>query len=337
MNKFVCMMTVVALTSGVLVNSTFAESQASSNDLLSDIKVDQVLEQSGYDADTLEEMESKDKREIAEAINKNPDLVDVNFSIMDIDNLSMLEYFTNTDDSLLFEDGFSADDVKQIRNNLKQINSLNEKEMKERYHVSSPEYKMIKKSLEKNPNYKVKKDNGDKEVTTSGSIATSKMSFAMTKVNNSTSSAPSYSMTVTYNWKTPYFVDTFSDYIGVSWGGGLNSKSISSTAKYYSGNWYTGKYTTLKNTKSWSKTETPNKGIVFSTKQSNTSATQQNKTGTIKFTLYQTKFKGYDTKVLSQFAHKILAVSGITISGSPSITIGTGYDKSAQKSSTIRY
>lgn len=329
--KLLSVVFILGLTSSLLANTTFAKD----NNELSD--VDQLLEQSGFDSETLVGMSYKDKKDIADAIRKDPDSVEISNTILNVDNLSTFEYFTNTEENELVKDGFNDDEIKEIKRKLNFIDSLSEGEMEKQYSLSSSEYKMIKQSLKKNPNYKPKKDFGEKKVTTSGNIATTKMSFSMSKVNKSTTTAPSYNMTVTYNWLSPYFMDIFSDNIGVSWGGGLNSKNISSTANYYSGNWYTGKYSTFKYNTSWSKQETPNKGIVFSTPQSRAVATQQNKTGTIKFTLYQTKFKGYDTKVLAQFAHKTLAVNNITISGSPSITIGTGFDKSAQKSSTIRY
>lgn len=333
MKKLFCAISTLGLISSFLVSPAFANE----NTDIPEGKVNQILEESGYDIETLEEMEFTDKQEIATAILKDPSLVESSNTLLTIDNISTLEYFTNTEDSELIQEGYGEEEINNIRDKIDYIDNLSKNEVKDKYNVSSSEYKMIKKALETNPEYEVNDDSGEKTVTTSGSIATSKMSFGMTKVNNSTSKAPSYNITVTYNWKSPYFVDSFSDNIGIAWGGGLNSKNISSTAKYYAGNWYTGKYNSLKYTKSWSKSETPNKGIVFSTAQARAVATQQNKTGTIKATLYQTKFKGYDTKVISQFAHKIVTVSNITISGTPSITIGTGFDKSAQKASTIKY
>lgn len=93
-------------------------------------------------------------------------------------------------------------------------------------------------------------------------------------------------------------------------------------------------------------TETAQAGIEFEFPQAvaNLSSTvaPKTKSGYAKFTLYQTKFRGYDTKVLSNYCHKIIAIGGATISISASgpsvgISIGYAYDKTAQKASTIRY
>ncbi len=306
------------------------------------LKSDNILKEFGYDSNVLLEMSYEDKNEIAESILKNPDKIEMTCAYLNVNNIELFEYYTNTKDDVLIAQGLKAEEIKKIRNSMDKIKLLTEEQFVNQFNSSKAEYILIMKSLEKNPNYKNKK-RGNRKVTTSGTIATSTMTYSMTSLNKSTSAAPSYAITITYNWLKPYFTDVFDDSIALAWGGGLNSKSVSSAANYYEGNYYTNRYGAIKQTVAWSKNETAQVGIVFTTPQSKKSATQQNKTGTIKATLYQTKYQGFDTKVLSQFGHKVLALSGGSISvgtdrvGVASINVTTNYDTSTQKSITVRY
>ena len=66
------------------------------------------------------------------------------------------------------------------------------------------------------------------------------------------------------------------------------------------------------------------------------------RSGYAQFTLYQTKKQGYDTKVLSNYCHRVISVGsasiGFSVSGpSVGLSIGSAYDTTEQKKSSISY
>lgn len=335
MKKTLCTLLIIGTLITLPTNFTSVKALTGSSE------VDTILQSIGYDEDILGEMEMADKLEIADAVSKDPTSVEVQTSVLSINNISLLEYYTNTEESELVESGLTVEEIDKIKDKIEDLNEMSENKIKEAYDVSSSEAKMIKMATKKNPKY-IKKDIKGKEVTTSGSISTSEMTFYQTVSNKSTSTAPSYDVTISYNWAKPYFTDIFTDSLGVAWGGNMNVKNVSSTAKYYYGNYWNGAYSDLKQTTSWSRVDTPNKGIEFQTPQSKNGAAWQNKTGTIKATVYQTKFQGYDTLIISQFGHKMLSLTGagVSISGSgPSVSLSftTAYDTSPQRRATVGY
>ena len=84
----------------------------------------------------------------------------------------------------------------------------------------------------------------------------------------------------------------------------------------------------------------PNQGIEFSFPQGK--AYCKTKRGIAQFMLYQTKERGLDTKLVSQYCHRVFSVQSadISITSSdvgPSISITTAWDATAQKRTTIGY
>jgi len=84
----------------------------------------------------------------------------------------------------------------------------------------------------------------------------------------------------------------------------------------------------------------PNKGIEFFFPQSK--ADCKTKRGIAKFMLYQTKERGYDTQLVSQYCHRVFSIESADISISAtdvgaSIGITTAWDVSPQKQKMIGY
>lgn len=111
-------------------------------------------------------------------------------------------------------------------------------------------------------------------------------------------------------------MEYFSNKIAVAWGGGLNVKNIKSNAKYYDVRGIIKyKHKKFYTSRKWSYTETPQTGIVFTTLQSINHGIwgTRMKSGYVKFKLYQTKRKGYETNCVAQYGHKLIGFGSVTI------------------------
>lgn len=143
-----------------------------------------------------------------------------------------------------------------------------------------------------------------------------------------------------------YNLALFEDKIAVAWGGGLNSKDYSSLIFYYDWAEVGGDFGDFYTRQSANKEETIQAGLELEFPQAVykdlVSPMPKTKTGYIQFTLYQTQFQGYDTKVISRYCHKVISVGGgsidISVTGaSVSLDIGYGYDTTAQAEKIIGY
>ncbi|WP_416147636.1 hypothetical protein ACM26V_15520 [Salipaludibacillus sp. HK11] len=316
--------------------SIIADKSIASDEHLNSVEVENVLIEYGYESEDLNYYTDENKLELAEVILEDPEKLEVNTTYVTVDNVATIEYYTNTSDEELFANGATEEEIDLIREKLKKLLEQPVEEIKENYNLSNGEVGLIKNAVEENPNYVAPEDFGSKEVTASAQIATSKLSFTQSVKNNSTSTKPNYKVTLNHNWKTPFFFDIVSDNVAAAWGGNLDVKGISGLVFYNKGDWYSGKFGSGIGSVAPSSTVTPNKGIVFSFKQKLTGRNQA-KSGTYNFTVFQNKKKGYSTSLVSQYAHKRMTVSNISISKTPTITIGTGKDVSAQRKANINY
>lgn len=170
------------------------------------------------------------------------------------------------------------------------------------------------------------------------------MEYTQDVFKQSTSSGPAYRVYLSYNWKNVYALALFDDKIAVAWGGGLNLKDYSSVILYYDWNEVGGNFGDFYTRIAATKEETIQAGVELEFPQALyiklTTTRPKTKAGFIQFTLYQTQFQGYDTKVISRYCHKVISVGGssieISVAGpAVSMDIGYGYDKTAQAESTI--
>lgn len=178
-----------------------------------------------------------------------------------------------------------------------------------------------------------------------------KMKYTQTVINNSTAKKPMYNVKLYFSWKpkvgrVPYF----NDRIAVAWGGNLNrGKMLSKRIRYQNMESYYGLRGKTYYSKYYSPgvSDTPNKGVIFSAKQFRVfyknGKKQQGilKNGYMSFNLYQNKKQGYDTRIISRYCYRKIKIgSSISFTGSGAsvgIEIGTGYEKSPQRTRTIRY
>ncbi|MDE5974755.1 MAG: hypothetical protein K2G73_08820 [Eubacterium sp.] len=305
---------------------------------------DMLLVNYGYPEESIDALSLEQRKELVKALNDNPDNVKIETSVLELDNLAEIESFMGTSDDVLVEMGADLSAIISNRYELNEISKQTDVEIAAERDISLTEAKYLKKSIEKGRSEDNSYDCKDKDnaITASGSISSSKLTYTQLYSNKSTSTAPSYNVTLTYNWISPYTLTIFTDEIVTAWGGNLNSSNISAKASYYYDRGT--KWDTYFKQNAMTINETVNKGIEFKFPQSIAGLSTQvrTKTGSATFNIYQTKMQGYDTKILSQYCHRVLSVGsasiGISASGpSVGISVGGAWDTSPQRSTTIRY
>lgn len=304
-----------------------------------------LLVQNGYTIETAEALPEDTRNEIAENLLNNPDLVDISTTFLEVDTLSEVESFVSHTDEELIDMGADKTNISANRNEINKMINMTDKDLREKYNYDDLEIKLFKKAVENGQNIKngkmKKPSKADTSVNASGTIASSKLSFTQTRTNYSSSTAPNYRIENSFSWITPFQLSLFNDTIVVAWGGGLNLDNYATlgNAKYYAPNNNLSAWTDkLLTTTAMSKDQTVQKGIKFNFHQA---AQGRVRNGYSTATIYQTKFQGYDTNVVSMYAHRLLqpnASISISASGaSVSISASSSYDTSSQRSSTIRY
>lgn len=298
----------------------------------------EYLMRKGYPEEVLDNYNEKELKLVADSIKRKNGKNTIEWSMLEVDNLEELQEVVNTPNDKLKKYGMSDRDIASARKEVIVLRNKSDSYLKKQYDLTDVEVRYLRRALTENKKYHRKDIN--KKAQLSGTISSSKLSFSMLKTVNS-SKKPNYTIKVSYNWLNPYYLEAFSDKIAVAWGGGLNVKSIDSNAKYYKikGLAPNYKYNGYKTSKDWSYTERPQKGVVFTAKQStnNGLTTTRMKSGYVKFTLYQDKFKGYSTNCVAQYGHKQIGIGNVNISATPSVSITGSYDRTNTIKRALKY
>lgn len=341
MKKVMSLLVVFALIFSFATVSVYAADEAT-------VDSEAILVENGFSEDNIDALSETVKEELVQALEENPDAVDIKTTVLEIDNLAEVESFLSYTDQELIDMGADPDAVIAARRELEEESNKTEAQIAEAKNVSLAEAKYFKKAIDKghsnykNKSYKSKKS--ENPVTASGSISTTKLTYTQSVTNQSTSTQPKYKVNFAYTWKTVYDLAVFTDEIVAGWGGNLNTQSISSTSSYYD---WGSSWGSFYKSQAMSKVETPNAGIEFKFPQALAYCNLWNnrpktKTGSATFTLYQTKKQGYDTKVISVYCHRVISLSSASIGFSKSgpsigLSIGGAWDQSPQKATTIGY
>ena len=314
------------------------------NSDLSPIKVtgdnaNSILSDFGYEEAFIVDLMEEEKINLATAILQNPDNVQVVQTVNHIDEISALEYIVNTTDEELTNQGMDQTELSYIRDNIENLRSMSDEQLKEKYKRNDEQVKLLRMALNENDNYYNKEITGT-AVTSSGSITVSEMDFSLTKYDNrsSTCKPVSYRVLIHFNWNViPLFA--MRDEIGLSWGGNLNSMDIS--REYFDS--YdrqfckTGTETDYRRETTFNKkgalsglTQTPNTGILFWHEGASLlieDTRSEINRGYLYVTLYQNQRQNYDTKALTRYGHKVFAPSvSMKLTSLPDIELGWGYD-----------
>jgi len=179
-----------------------------------------------------------------------------------------------------------------------------------------------------------------------GQIAPAKLMLTLSSYAVSTT-RPDYSLRVYFNWSSPFIWDIHTDKVIIAWGGALLQTQALQNISYYKlvafggyGDYFSTQPATYQEI-------APNAmGIYYFPQTYTIMAPNPNagsgriKSGSINFSLSQTRFDGRDTKVVAYYAHQISSIVGsISFTGTqvtPGVSIGTGYD-TMYAETAIRY
>lgn len=329
----------LAISISFVFSSNVYASEESKRD--GDVNYEQLLIKKGYNPEMVKNMDDNSRKIIGDALNENPENVDLQSTCMEIDSFDEMEEVLS-----ITEEEVSEEDLEYYREYVKSIEELSEKTDKKlisENNMSKAQTKIFREIVEDSSAIDNNKKNVEEEVTASGSISSSKLSYDQSVVNQSKNNKPKYTVCIVFTWKSPFEIGCYNDKVCCAWGGNLATGYSAATAKYY--DWHGviynrvwGKY---KGKKVLKFEETAiNKALTYSVPQGNGNGAKV-KTGAMIFYLYQnTKNKRRATKVISRYCHKVISIKSDSISVSKSgisFSIGGAYDKSSQASSSITY
>lgn len=297
--------------------------------------MDQILSDNGFDDEQIELMDDDDKLNTAEKLLINPDLVQNDSTVLEINEFELIEKIVNTPNEELIKQGFDEDFLEKFNERLDFWNASSDEDLMEIYNRDISDIQLLRLAYKSKESFDIKEITSTK-VTSSGSIAATQLYFAQT-CNKSTrcDGKLSYRVIWTFKWHKLPFMDMLTDEIAVAWGGGLYTENPTSdyTYCYLNGNTthYSAHYV-----------EGPvDAGYRFWTHQANSDWNvpyNQLWKGTAALTLVQNGSRqGKKTKVISQYGHGVFCPGSISISPSPSISFSSGWDYSEQERTSIDY
>lgn len=333
--------TIIAVNAVNLFDVNAASNNAKNSQMI------EKLIRAGYYKETAEALSDDEIKNVYESISGGKD-VSIATCATEVDNLHEIESFLSCTEDELVNMGANKNEIKETKKSLDELFRMKDSEMIKEYGIDKTEVKALRKTKENAKKNKLKNTDKKKiknEVNASGSISSSKLTYTQTVVNNSKKKKPNYRATLSYSWKKAYILAPFKDEIVVGWGGNLNCKDYKGRASYRTYKDFTCEWTGRGASafKKMSTEVTPNAGIEFIFPQSTNGGETYRKSnaGSASVTVYQTKKKGYETTLISRYCHRVLKLGGgISISASgPSVTVsvGEGWDKSAQKKTVIGY
>lgn len=341
MKKIITLLTTLIIFSTFTSNILASQTSTKVND-------EQILIQNGLAKENLEALTKEDKQQLIEILKEDKDKVQINSTVMEIDNLAEIEAFMNLSEEALIANGADSEKVKAARNELSEYFNMSDEELAKELDTSMIEARYIKKAIEKARNKidgnQPKEIRDENLVNASGSISSTKLTYSQAVTNLSTSTRPIYKVNVAYTWKTVYALSIYSDTIAACWGGGLVTSNISSAAAYYDAT--SSSFSSYNKTISMTKEETIQAGIKFRFPQAvmpknPAYPTSKTRNGSATFTIYQLQKQGYATQVASRYCHRSVRLesTSISFSTSPTVSINVGgaWDTSAQSVSTISY
>lgn len=310
-------------------NRTLQATEANATDILLNY---------GYEKNQFKFLQNEQRLIIAKALLINPELVKRKKIITRIDELSLLEKVVNLSDEKLLELGMTKKDILETREQIEKIASMDNKQIMDEYNKSEAEAKLIKEAITPQKEYFLKSKKGIM-ATASGSAGNADIEVAnwVVDLSGQECGAVAYYVTSTFEWLEG-FVWRLDDQFLTCWGGGLNSKNITGTAYYTNGYPVENFETTTRELKVLH--QDPNLTVNFKVPclSDEGNALYAGTTGMV---IFQNEKNNFSTKVLSEYAHKYLAVAGAGFSVSTSgdlgfsVSLSLGYSSSGQAEEII--
>jgi hypothetical protein len=330
--------------------SVFASEDVDTGELTQSEQKELLLDE-GFTEATLEALPEEEVEAISEAIADDPSNVDIQTTTMGIDQLAEIEEFMSLTDADLIANGANLENVEASREQIETMYELSNEELVAEYGISKAEAKLFDKAVEHGLSALDEGSNDvidtAPDVETSGSIASSKLTFTLAVTTEKTATYPvRYIVKTAFSLKSPFALALFDDKIATYWGGGLNVVSESGSAVYQkTKSRRVGKegivYDVVSGsvTKKMASEETPNAVIMYTFPQSyNHGKVLSGYTSQV---LRQTRIQKLEAKLIVQYGHKTVIITGgisITTSGvSAGVTFKLGWDTSPQVKKILNY
>ena len=187
----------------------------------------------GFPVSILEAIPAEDVAELLIAYHNDPTSISVSSTVMEVDNLGEIDIFVNSAYEDLISMGLTDEDISQINAQIKLYNDMTDKQLVDNLGFDKVELRLFRDALTKDDDYDLKLT--DENVTASGSITTSEMTFTQSVTDTSKPLSPDvhYRVGVYFNWKDRFITTAFDDKVVVAWGGNLLQEKISSFVDYY--------------------------------------------------------------------------------------------------------
>ena len=277
-------------------------------------------------------------------------MMDVSTCAMEVDTLSEIENYLSCTEEELQDFGLTEEEIDECDEELSEILSMSNKELKQNFSLSNTEVKALRlaeeNGIENRENNIVDNKKISNEVCASGALTSSDIKYTQSVANQSTSKKPKYVVNLSYAWKYVYLYGCFDDKIAVSWGGNLNSMSEVGTAYYNDYNAVKFTWKDMVSQKRMEEEPKINKGYIFEFPQSygkcktNSELSGKSRTGFATCTLYNDRFKNLSTKITSLYCHAVIGWDhsiAIGVPASGEITIGSSYEKTSKRQTNIQY
>lgn len=276
--------------------------------------------------------------------------MDVSTCAMEVDTLSEIENYLSCTEEELQDFGLTEEEIDECDEELSEILSMSNKELKQNFSLSNTEVKALRlaeeNGIENRENNIVDNKKISNEVCASGALTSSDIKYTQSVANQSTSKKPKYVVNLSYAWKYAYWYAPFSDKIVVAWGGKLNSMSEVGTAYYNDYNPDTYKWKEMVASTRMGEEVKINKGYIFDFPQLYGKAKTKgvlggkSRTGFATCVLYNDRFKNLSTKITSHYCHAVIGVDHSISIGVPAageITIGSAYEETSVRQTNIHY
>ena len=297
---------------------------------------DKVLLEAGYTPEVLQELSTVQKKEFYDSYKNG--LASVDTVVMEIDTLRNIDDYVDMSYDEKLQNGLEKSEIQKMDKQIEQLRNMSDRELIDIFQTDKVGVRLIHDALKPDCSYY---STEEEDIVASGSIASSELTFSQSVIDKSTKKKCKYKVRIEFNWKKWYFCGCFSDCIVIGWGGNLTQSTEKSSVKYYGQKFNKFDSSRFSSGKMTYKEITINAGGQYSFSQCDTWGNKAKK-GNAVFYLSQKGKKNKTTKIISEFAHRVISVSspsiGVSKEGpSASITINTAYDSSAQNQNIITY
>ncbi len=326
MIKKLMSMIMVIFTVAAMSGFSYAAIEEDPNQDMNLTRLRQNAVELGYPADTANELSVKDLTDLYQAKEEGRE-VNVSTCVLEIDSMEEIRDFLKYGAERMLKEGGNKEEILNAQADIDELFRKTDKELEKENGLSSAEVKVLR---EIQGGIKEKHEDKECDVTASGDLAQATCKVTVSCTSNGTKKRPvQYDVKATFNWKNaPLF--KFSDKLVIAWGGDLNldDNKTSATTRYYKNNG--GDYGDFAYSYDLSDKEVKEyiqKGCKYTVKMKKTGS-KYCKSGTANARIYQTKKEGKESKIITKYGHAKLAtgLGGISISKTPGITFGVGYD-----------